>query len=112
MKEIELERNDVVTLDSADKMSTIIKYLAMGKTLEHDGRFYRMDGNMNMFIVPVDEKGNPMDREHNDFPIFVNDMAWALLLEMVTKFSNEKMIQLKLDVASCVAIMNHEKTKY
>lgn len=83
-------------LDIINNMNLILSYLYTGETYFFKGYYYRMDGELNPYIVSLKKNGEPKDKGTEDFPIFQNEYFWNLLIEMATKISSEDIEKLKV----------------
>lgn len=111
MKENELSKPDEQGIELIKRMNKITEYLYDGETLYFDGRYYRMDGNLNPYIVPANKDGQPLSREENNFPLFQNEYWWNSLIEIAAKLSDEEYDKIKFHCASKVTLSLNKKRR-
>lgn len=85
-------------LEILEKMRTVAEYLYSGKEIEFEGYTYKMDGDLNPYIVMHLYKGVDVDVDEA-YPIFRNEHFWNTLIDIVEKLDDETLERIRAEVA-------------
>lgn len=83
-----------------EKTFVIQKYLFLGNKVVYENRTYRMDGDLNLYIVCFDENGNELD----NWPIVANEDAYRLFIDMAEHIEDNYYNDMKFAVVSAKMI--------
>ena len=83
-----------------EKTFVIQKYLFLGNKVVYENRTYRMDGDLNLYIVCFDENGN----ESDNWPIIANEDAYRLFIDMAEHIEDNYYNDMKFAVVSAKMI--------
>lgn len=83
-----------------EKTFVLQKYLFLGNKLVYENRTYRMDGDLNLYIVSFDENGNELD----NWPIVMNGDAYTLFIDIAEHIEDSYYNDIKFTVLSAEMI--------
>lgn len=83
-----------------EKTFVLQKFLFLGNKLVYENRTYRMDGDLNLYIVSFDENGNELD----NWPIIMNGDAYTLFIDMAENIEDSYYNDIKFTVLSAEMI--------
>lgn len=108
--ESSLAKPDKEGLKTLELMILILKYLYLGNTVEYSHRFYRMDGDYNVYIVDLKADYKTPKERGTATPTFVNDMFFSLLTDMASDETILSQVNaMRLEVAMSIALNKEDK---
>lgn len=88
------------TYNLLKKSFVIQEYLYLGNKFEYNGNTYKMDGDLNLYLIGYNEDGSESDL----MPIFVNETAHQLFLDMAESIDDNRYVEMKILISSTMAL--------